>query len=1039
MMKKALSTACILLYFFLVAHTQNLSTQVENIQVSSSTAKFLGKSKPIRVLTQKLPTSKEKKEASRRLKKVPQNFKGRRTGGNSINENLAHQGPDRIRQKQFPGNGAKMLKRPATIANVDGLNAGGSPHDPTGDVSDEYYVQAINVTTVGVFDLRGNLIQSFAMNTLWTEFNSASAGDPIVLYDESAEKWFVTEFTDPANMLVAVSETKDPLGSYTAYSFSTPQFPDYPKFAITPEALVVTTNEEGPGTLHQYFLDIQALHAGLNDVTMIRVDVPGNTDTEAGFYVSTPVDWNGSNLPFDNRPITLRLNDSSWPGGPMQDQIELYTFNLDFDTPTNTTVDQISIPTAPYDAFPCAIEDGFSFACIPQFGGDGLDGIPEVIMNIPHLRNFGTHESLVFNFVTDLTDGENVAGIRWIELRRTADTDWELYQEGTFGPDDGLNRFMGSIAMDDQGNIGLAYTVSSDKIFAGLRYTGRLASDSLGIMTLGENILVDGGSTINSFGRFGDYAQLSVTPDEDNVFWFTGEYATANDAGTRIAAFRLFKDSIDLAAQAIISPATSDLLGANELVTAEFVNEGIEPIANYTIGLMLDGALVTSTMIADTLQPDSMLSFQFASPIDLTAVRDYNISIFVDHPEDVRAKNDTARVEVSKLFSHNGGIVSEEIISGCENNVSTTLTLTNFGGQVIADAIIEVSINGMIVDTIETSPNIAFEESAEINYTGTDNLQLGINTIEFTISSINGEEDLGTTNNTTSFNYNLFASDQFITLVFTLDDYPEETSWSIIEEESELEIASGSFAPIQARQVIQQKICLDVNGCYKLIVSDAFGDGICCDFGNGNFQVLNNQGITIISNDGEFGAEAIEAFCPSKICVLTATVDVENASGADVADGSIMINASNGVGPFQYSIDGGTTTQSSPLFDNLLPGAYEVLVISADSICDYAETVELSFTTGIHEVNGQSVEVKIQPNPTSGVFEVTISNLSIKEALLDFEIYDINGKLIQRRTVGKFNKDYKGTFSLYDYPNGNYFLRLINKEVNILERIIKVN
>jgi len=1038
MFKKILLTFTFSLGIILVVNAQSVTKQLDNIEVSSSTAQFLGKSKEIRDLVKKSPTSKVKKNAMRRLKKVPENFKGKKPGGKSVHADLEHQGPDPIRQTSFNNSSnASMMTAIEPLVNIPGLTSGTAPNDPSGDVSDEFYVQAINVTDVGVYDLEGNLVEEFAMNTLWSTLNASSAGDPIILYDENAEKWFITEFTDPANLLIAVSETKDPLGAYNAYSFSTPNFPDYPKYAITPNALVVTTNEEGAGTLHQYFLDIQGLYAGASDVTMIRVAVTGNNNTEAGFYVTTPVDWNGTNMPYDDRPIAIAINDSSWPGGPAQDQIEIYAFNLDFDNPNNTTGDQTPGITTPFDSYPCSAV-GVGFSCAPQMGGNGLDAIPEVIMNTPHLRNFGTHESMVFNFITDVTDGDNLSGIRWVELRRTAGTEWELYQEGTFSPDDGLDRYMGSIAIDGNGNIGLAYNVSSETSFVGVRFTGRYASDPLGEMTVDEFNVVDGGSTINSFGRFGDYSQMSVSPLGDNTFWFTTEYAASNNVGTRIVAFQLSRDTMDLTAQNIVAPVTSSTLG-NELVTANFSNRGLTPLADYEIGFFLDNTFIQSVMISDTLQPDSVLTYQFSTPVDLSAIGDYEITAYINHPEDGNSFNDTVSVTISQLNAIDGGISSSASAEGCDEEVATVVTLTNLGSDDITSATIDVIVNGMNVDMINYSGAIAFNTSDNINYVVANNLQLGSNTIEFVISTVNGSTDNITTNNITNFEYIMSDPDGFVTLVFNTDQFAGETAWTINDADTGVEIATGSFEDSQSNSMISQKICLDTSACFTLTVTDSYGDGICCGYGQGNFSVLDADGNTLIMNDGNFGSEVTEEFCPSFECMLTASFDTQDATGADVNDGSIMITPSSGMAPYEFSIDGGTTFQSSEIFENLLPGDYDVVVTSSNGACVFSETVTVNFSVGVHFINGQNVEVKLLPNPTQGVFKVIISNLDIDTPLLNFEIFDATGKLIQERTIGKFDNEYIGTLSLYDYPSGNYFLRIVNKDVRILEKIVKID
>jgi hypothetical protein len=97
--------------------------------------------------------------------------------------------------------------------------------------------------------------------------------------------------------------------------------------------------------------------------------------------------------------------------------------------------------------------------------------------------------------------------------------------------------------MDSQGNIGLGYTVVSNTVFTSLRYTGRLASDTLGTMTVAEQNLADGDAKTNrSDGRYGDYAQLTLDPLDDLTFWHISEYMRGSASTVRkshVAAFRI--------------------------------------------------------------------------------------------------------------------------------------------------------------------------------------------------------------------------------------------------------------------------------------------------------------------------------------------------------------------------------------------------------------------------------------------------------------------------------------------------------------------
>ena len=1025
MKKLILLTLCVIM-MPMFSEAQTILKNGEEIRVTESQLEYLGHTDPIRELQNRNETSAEAIAKAKKITRVPDNFNGRK-GSNAIYPEKEHQGPDPLRQREVT-----MALQSEPLINMDGILGTGSPEDPTGDVSDRFYVQAINSTTVRVHDIEGNVIRTFAMNVVWQEVGANSAGDPIILYDESVDRWIFTEFTDPRDILVAVSDDGDPLGGFTAYRLQTPNFPDYPKYAITPDALVLTTNEEGPLNLHNYFLDLPAMYAGEEEVTLVRTQVIGNNSTEAGFYVTTPVDWNGINLPFDSRPITMRLNDSSWPNGPAQDQLEIYTFNVDFDTPSLTTCEKQSIPMTPFDGFPCSAV-GFGFACIPQANGGGLDGIPELIMNIPHLRNFGTHESLVFAFITDLTNGDNIAGIRWVELRRQGATEWSLYQEGTFGPDDGLDRFMPSIAIDDEGNIGMAYNVSSSDSFVGIKYTGRRALDPLGVMTFDEIDVVDGQNTINSGGRFGDYSDMKVSPQNDNTFWFTSEYAGPTGTRTRILSFKLVPDTFDLAAFSILDPVTSDVLTDAELVTAEFRNAGLTPLQDYTVELWLDGIQIDSRVINEVILPEEIVTVIFDTPIDMSAKGDYDLEIRISHPADDSPRNNVISSRVSSIYTRNGALEVEGSPVSCESNYPFTLTLTNEGAEVITSASIEVLLNGVLFDVVEYAGTLPLSESEEI-FVLLSIPDMGDNVIEYRITSINGFEDEQTSNDFGDFDVEVLnPSIDFVTLIINTDDFPEENTW-VVESQTGQEIASGNTFDAEDQVVVTETICLDPEGCYTFTFFDSFGDGICCGYGAGSFSMINNEGDTLFINDGIFTSETEEEFCPSLFCALRAIVTSEPAISG--IDGSITINPVGGDPPFLYSING-TDFVSDNVFLNLDAGFYTTTVMDSEG-CIYEEEVLVQFLSSTDDAI-EGTEIIIKPNPTRDLFELSVKDLNNEGYQLAVDVYDANGKPVYSRTIQRYDDAFVGQFSLLDYPSGVYYLGINYSEGRILRKIVKID
>jgi hypothetical protein len=430
----------------------------------------------------------------------------------------------------------------STISNFDGNGFSGvNPPDTVGDVGIDYFIQSINGSTGTIYSIHnkadGSLAAGpFIMDDLATGSPcNSGAGDPIILFDEMADRWVISEFAGANTLCVYVSQTTDPIsGGWVAYAFNTPQFPDYPKYGVWPDGYYVTSNES---TSRIHVLDRVSMLAGA-PATMIStalVDLSG-----FNFQTATPADHDGDLQPPASAPgIIMRHRDdevhNSATADPSNDFLELYEFTVDFATPGNSSLSPVlNIPIAEIDSSLCGLT---AFACFPQPGsGTTLDPLREVVMWRLAYRNMGTHEVLVGNLVTDV-DGNDTGGIRWFELRRSGG-DWSLFQEGTHAPADGVNRWMGAIAMDVSGNIALGYNVTnSSDTFPGQRYVGRLADDPSGTMPQGEYTIVDG-SGANGSNRYGDYSSMSVDPVDGCTFWFTGQYNTSSQWSTRVASFR---------------------------------------------------------------------------------------------------------------------------------------------------------------------------------------------------------------------------------------------------------------------------------------------------------------------------------------------------------------------------------------------------------------------------------------------------------------------------------------------------------------------
>jgi len=440
---------------------------------------------------------------------------------------------------------------PTPILTFEGINNinGVLPPDPNGDIGPNHYVQMVN-NSFAIWDKAGTkLYGPAANNTLWAGFGgpceTRNDGDPIVLYDHLADRWLMSQFAlpnfpdGPFYQCIAISTSPDPTGSWYRYAFlvHNSKINDYAKFGLWPDAYYMSVNQfENIGGLQwagagAFAFERDKMLLG-QTAQMIYFDLY-SVDPNLGGML--PSDLDGPPPPSGSPNYFVQFDDDGW--GYPQDQLEVWQFHVDWSNPSNATFTGPTIlPVAPFDSNLC----NYSRNCIPQPGTAAkVDAISDRLMYRLQYRNFGTHQSMVVNHTVDV-DGTNHAGIRWYELRKTTGS-WSIFQQGTFSPDSN-HRWMGSIAMDSQGNIALGYSVSSSSVYPSIRYVGRLASDPLNTLPQAETTLIAGsGSQTHSSGRWGDYSSMSIDPSDDCTFWYTQEYyQSTSPAGwrTRIGSFR---------------------------------------------------------------------------------------------------------------------------------------------------------------------------------------------------------------------------------------------------------------------------------------------------------------------------------------------------------------------------------------------------------------------------------------------------------------------------------------------------------------------
>jgi hypothetical protein len=1005
--------AVIVMFAMTMAQTINPASDEQHVyKPTVGTLNFLGKTKPLRDITPIYP--KNEKIKDHECKDIPESENMRNP---ILNKDALPKGADPVLQAQRH---MKSLLNIDTLLTAPGFDYTGIyPPDPNGYIGQDHYIQMVNGAsdaTFKVLDKMGNLVYGPALlNTIWTQISQVGWCDGVVVFDQVAQRWILLELnSNNTAMLMAVSVTSDPLGSYYAYNFTTPGLPDYPKLFIWNDGYYICTNENWLAQSPVYALDRDSLLLG-QTCHLYRFPVP--TYSALGFQTATGASWDGQTPPPVGSPAyILRMYDDAWNGG--NDHLEVWSLAIDWaDSANSTFTGPTNIQTAPFTA---NVGGGnFYLGSVGQPGGGYVECMDNIIMYRIQYRNFGAYESMVLNHVVD-ADGGGHSGIRWYELRKSGLGPWSIYQQGTFFPEAATNFFMASIAQNGAGDIALGYCVTDTiSTYVSLRVVARNNGDPLGTMTYNEMQFATGLSNYSG-GRWGDYSQMSVDPVDDNTFWFTGEYAGASNWSTKIVKFRL-KDSNDVAVTQMLAPVTSGNLTNADTIKVVVTNVGSNPQSNFPISYSINNGPVINEMIALTIPPDSSIIHIFQTTGDFSIVNGvYNVKIYTALSIDGNRYNDTLVAQVTHLANNDAAAINVLGGTACGTSFTYGFVLKDNGADTLHSANINYSLNGNTVITYPWTGSIPQFglDTVMITISGLLN---GNNSLQYYTSMPNGVNDQNTINDTTYATLLSVAGGQVTAPLiegFELSTFPPQYWTNTSNEWSRTTTCSG------------------------------FGLSTACTMypfyyitTNGNLvsAYIDMSSITSVANLDFNVAYARFSASYSDTILVKASLDCGNTWTTLYIKGGVELSTA----PDQTSVFTPTANQwrhesidistyagmPSVLFEFVAKSGYGNDAYIDDINIYHSTTTGISTSTNDHGIS-------IYPNPSSGNFNVQVTGLGSDNIMIS--VYNAIGQKIK-----EVNSKLNGGTSLFEInmdgqSNGIYNVKIesnktiVNKTLNLI-------
>ena len=207
----------------------------------------------------------------------------------------------------------------------------------------------------------------------------------------------------------------------------------------------------------------------------------------------------------------------------------------------------------------------------------------------------------------------------------------------------------------------------------------------------------------------------------------------------------------------------------------------------------------------------------------------------------------------------------------CGPNATPTVTLRNNGTQNLTSCTIQYQVNNGSTQTQSWTGSLAQNQTTVISLPQLT-LTTTNNTLQASVINPNGNTDQNPGNNTISQTFTAAINNPIgLTLQITFDEYPTETSWIFRNSNNQIVYTSSPYNDSYAETETTQNFCF-VPGCYSFTISDSAGDGICCDYGNGSYQLLDEND-NVLASGGNFTTSQVHNFCLN-------TSEIESPSNA---------------------------------------------------------------------------------------------------------------------------------------------------------------